>query len=178
VGKHLSLGIGCFRLLMPLLFNCDFVAHGSLPDVLKAGCWAKFAPTKLANVASGSIAKNEIRTPGPRIFPAGAGLAVRRPGLSGNTLEPADETRTRGLRRLVQGAPNRPTIQAALGSLNVRAPGHTARGLRAGFFIYSTVRPICIFRPSNRTAKINMPFAESTEPAGLISAMRCALAMS
>ena len=37
VGKFLSLDLGRFRLLVPLLFNRD-LAHGSLPDVLKAGC--------------------------------------------------------------------------------------------------------------------------------------------
>jgi hypothetical protein len=106
---------------MPLLFNCDLVAHGSLPDVLKAGCWAKFAPTKLANGASGSKAKNEIRTPWSPHFPAGAGLASCAPAgiVRHTTLEPADQTRTSGLPRLVQGAPNRPTIKAAKAAVPV-----------------------------------------------------------
>jgi hypothetical protein len=47
VGQFLSFVFGSFRLLMPFLFNGD-LAHGSLPDFLKAGCWAKFARTKLS----------------------------------------------------------------------------------------------------------------------------------
>jgi hypothetical protein len=43
-------------LLMPFLFNGD-LAHGSLPDFLKAGCWAKFARTKLSKVPPGSMTK-------------------------------------------------------------------------------------------------------------------------
>jgi hypothetical protein len=41
---------------MPFLFNGD-LAHGSLPDVLKAGCWAKFALTKLSKGLPGSSPK-------------------------------------------------------------------------------------------------------------------------
>jgi hypothetical protein len=44
-------------LLTPLLFKRDLVAHRSLPDVLKAGCWARFAPTKLSKFLAGSSPK-------------------------------------------------------------------------------------------------------------------------
>jgi hypothetical protein len=53
--KFLSLVCGFLRLLMPFLFNRD--AHRSLPDFLKAGCWAKFAPTKLSKGTVGSMTK-------------------------------------------------------------------------------------------------------------------------
>jgi hypothetical protein len=43
---------------MPFLFNGD-LAHGSLPDVLKAGRWAKFAPNKLARGLPGSSPKTK-----------------------------------------------------------------------------------------------------------------------
>jgi hypothetical protein len=68
VGKFLSLVFGGFRLLMPFLFNGE-LPHGSLPDVLKAGCWANFALNKLAKGAASSIAKNEIIPLGNRPIP-------------------------------------------------------------------------------------------------------------
>jgi hypothetical protein len=60
VGKLLSLVCGFLRLLMPFLFNRD-LAHRSLPDVLKAGWWAKIAPIKLSKGPFGSSPKNQIK---------------------------------------------------------------------------------------------------------------------
>ena len=55
----MSLVFGRFRLLMPLLLNCYFAGHGSLPDVLKAGVFSEFASLKTVNGLPGSRPKKQ-----------------------------------------------------------------------------------------------------------------------
>jgi hypothetical protein len=64
---------------MPFLFNRD-LAHRSLPDVLKAGWWAKFAPIKLSRGPFGSSPKIKLSQPQIQNRPSQTKSPAERPG--------------------------------------------------------------------------------------------------